>query len=176
MELERSNLTSHQKEEVKLHCLKFLKEAARAVLKRLPPALDSLLKLKVLFPTICLLQLRLRFSDLSLDVIPVLNIIELESQWRTLLTVDWASSYGGEIPSDSCEIWVKVLHHLDPFGVLPFCDLTGWALTLLSLSISNSVVERSFSIMDIVKNKFRDRMLLPMLKSIVVFWYLLFAI
>ena len=59
LELERSKLTSHQKEEVKLRCLKFLKTAARAVLKRLPQALDSLLKLKVLSPTICLLQLRL---------------------------------------------------------------------------------------------------------------------
>ena len=58
LELERSKLTSHQKEEVKLRCLKFLKTAARAVLKRLPPALDSLLKLKVLSPTICLSQLR----------------------------------------------------------------------------------------------------------------------
>ena len=37
--------------------LKFLTAAARAVLKRLPPALDSPLKLKVLSPTICLLQL-----------------------------------------------------------------------------------------------------------------------
>ena len=169
LKLERSNLTSHQKEEVKLRCLKFLKEAAKAVLKRLPPAPDFLLKLKVLFPIICLLQLCLRFSDLPLYVIPVLNISELYSQWRRLLVVDWASACGGEIPSDSCEFWVKVLHHLDPVGFPPFCDLTRLALSLLSLPISNAAVERSFSMMDVVKKRLRNQMLLPMLNSMVVF-------
>ena len=99
----------------------------------------------------------------------MLNISELESQQRRLLAVDWASACGGEIPSDSCEFWVKVLHHLDPVGVPPFLDLSKWALTLLSQPISNAVVERSFSLMDTVKNKLRNRMLLPMLNSIVVF-------
>ena len=99
----------------------------------------------------------------------MLNNSELESQWGRLLVVDWASACGEEIPSDSCEYWVKVLHHLDPVGVPPFRDLTRWALTLLSLPISNAVVEMSFSMMDIVKNKLRNRMLLPMLNSIVVF-------
>ena len=99
----------------------------------------------------------------------MLNISELESQWRRLLVVDWASACGGEIPSDSCEFWVKVLHHLDSAGVPPCRDLARWALTLLSLPISNAIVERSFSMMNIVKNKLRNRMLLPMLNSIVVF-------
>ena len=120
-ELERSNLTSHQKDEVKLRRLKYLKAAARAVLKHSPPDLDSLRKLKVLSFTICLLQLRPRFSDLTSDIIPVLNISELESYWKRLLVVYWASACGGEIPSDfgsrSCTLLMQVVSF--HFGVHP---------------------------------------------------------
>ena len=58
IELAKSKLSDTQKSEIKIRCFAFLKAAAKAVLKRMPPALDSLLKLKFLSPVICLSQFR----------------------------------------------------------------------------------------------------------------------
>lgn len=168
-ELSEADLPSEMKEEIKLRCHGFLKTAARSVLKRLPLAIDSLLKLRILSPTICLSQTRPRFADLPLSVIPVTEFGDMENQWRRLLEVDWNEHCGGELPKDSSEFWVHVLQFRDPIGEPVFQDLAKWALSLLSLPISNAVVERAFSMMNCVKSKLRNRMLLPILNAILIF-------
>jgi hypothetical protein len=48
-----------------------------------------------------------------------------------------------------------------------FKDLARFAFTVLSLPSSNAVVERTFSVMNIIKSKLRNKMMLQLLNSIV---------
>lgn len=62
--------------------------------------------------------------------------------------------------------WIAVRSLKNRDGELIFKDLSNFALRALILPISNAEIERTFSVMTIVKNKTRNRMLMPMLVSI----------
>lgn len=62
--------------------------------------------------------------------------------------------------------WAEVNEYEDASGSNPFKEITECALNLLVLPNSNAEVERVFSSMNIVKNKLKNRMQLPLLNAI----------
>jgi hypothetical protein len=56
------------------------------------------------------------------------------------------------------QFWSSVADHRDASGELDFSELGNFVLSLLALPFSNAAVERTFSEMNLIKNKLRNRM------------------
>lgn len=67
---------------------------------------------------------------------------------------------------EMAQFWIAVWTLTNNQEKKLFPDLTAFALRVLSLPVSNAVVERVFSVMGTVKNKLRNRMGLQMLVAI----------
>lgn len=64
------------------------------------------------------------------------------------------------------EFWCEVKNFKDSAGENPFFHLADFATQVLTLPHSNAEVERLFSQMNIIKNKLRNKMQVPMLSAI----------
>lgn len=91
----------------------------------------------------------------------------LEIQWKKLPVVSWTQYFDGKVPSKTIEFWSGVLEYQDAEGKFIFDDLAEFALQILILPFSNAVVERVFSIMNLVKTKTRSLLSLKMLEALV---------
>ena len=89
--------------------------------------------------------------------------------------MDWNEIFEGKIPDDSIKFWQKLITIKNAAGDLLFEDLSLFAFVVLSLPSSNAVVERVFSIMNIIKSKLRNKMMLKMLNSVLFIKYHLFV-
>ena len=92
------------------------------------------------------------------------NVSKIEEQYRQLPFVDWkeeALFKKDGFPVDTEQFWIGVLQHK------AFKELATFALTCLITSISNAVVERTFSLVTAIKTKARNRMQLNLLDAIV---------
>lgn len=67
---------------------------------------------------------------------------------------------------DSTKFWIHVRNIKNSKGENPYKKLAEFALRAFSFSISNAVVERVFSIMNVVRSKVRNRLSFAMLESI----------
>lgn len=166
--LDNSSKSISEKDEILRRCHNFLKVVASEALKRLPPNLAFLKKIKVFSPQICLNGItRPRFQELPLSLLKGRDLSQLENQWRNLLQVDWVEIFKGELPVSAEVFWFGVGDYKDMLNRKPFFDIAQAALSVLSMPISNAVVERVFSVMNVVKHKIRNRMQLKMLNSVV---------
>ena len=68
---------------------------------------------------------------------------------------------------ESVKFWA-VLRTYELNGTAVFKVLADYALTVLSLPVSNSYVERTFSILTFMKDRFSNRMGLPLLNSLIL--------
>uniref|UniRef100_H3AI43 DUF4371 domain-containing protein n=1 Tax=Latimeria chalumnae TaxID=7897 RepID=H3AI43_LATCH len=162
-----SNLDFDSKATLKERCLNFLRVAVAEVLKRFPPALSVLHKIKHLSTALCLNQIsHTSFQDLPLQLcFAQCNLSELENQWHNLVLVDWTTTIG-PIPTDAATFWSKVKDYKDLLSRHPFAEILQYALNILPLPISNVVVERVFSIMNLVKCKIQNKMMADLLNAI----------
>jgi len=97
------------------------------------------------------------------------DIETLEIQWRKLITLKYSDICSTNIPieeKDTSQFWVDVLSITNNSKEQIFNELAVFVLSMLSLPISNAVVERVFSIMNAVKSKARNRMHMAMLEAI----------
>ena len=74
---------------VKERCQKFLIQACKQLLFRLPQNLDRFKKIQNLLPSLCLSHMRPAFANLSLALSDQSKLTGIESQWRLLLTLNW---------------------------------------------------------------------------------------
>lgn len=95
----------------------------------------------------------------------------IESQWACLgeLTLTDVMPEAEDIHSVHVEdFWGRVWGLKNAQGEQPYRELAEYVIMLLSLPLSNAVVERIFSILAIVKNKWRNRLSLKMLAAILI--------
>ncbi|XP_050059097.1 uncharacterized protein LOC114130437 isoform X1 [Aphis gossypii] len=93
----------------------------------------------------------------------------LEIQWRNLTSLRYSDICDSSIPiqeKNTQEFWVDVLNIKETGGKKKFEDLALFVLQILSLPLSNAIVERVFSVMNCVKSKLRNRMQVDMLQAI----------
>ena len=166
--VKKSNITPDQKFDVETRAFNFIKALCLEISSRLPDNLTFYKKLKFLSPSICLSQTqRPQLEELPfLEIFASTDLGALETQWNRLLTIDWASYFGKDILKNSYTFWPMVYNFKNAGGKSIFQELASYALTLLVLPSSNAVVERVFSIMNVIKNKFRNQMLIKMLDSL----------
>ncbi|CAI9735324.1 Hypothetical predicted protein [Octopus vulgaris] len=100
-------------------------------------------------------------------ILPVLEAVHLneekiasiEIQFNSIHLVEWTNI------SNTEEFWLEVLEYKDATGGNPFRDVANFAINLLTLTNSNTEVERLFNSMGVIKSKLRYKMHLPMLRS-----------
>lgn len=94
------------------------------------------------------------------------DVDALKTQWDKLNLVDLKNYFDSAIPDNSENFWSGMLQFKDSSGCEVFADIAKFALRVLSLPFSNAFVERSFSFMNAIKTKARNRMSIDILMAI----------
>lgn len=169
-EVKKSGLNAFEIEGVDTRMCIYIKSLLEECCKRLPDNIDHFKKLEYFSPSVILSQTCCK----DFESLPFLNmfasekdIFKIENQYDIIKNVQWKDLYGSDVLDNSYKFWETVKNHKDAVGRLVFTELANFVVTLLSLPSSNATVERIFSIMNIVKNKMRNRMSLPLLNSII---------
>lgn len=92
------------------------------------------------------------------------KIEKILQQWTNINFVKW-----DVIPNDdTIKFWAQVSKYKNAAGINAYQNLADLAIAVLSLPHSNTEVERTFSIMNIVKSKLRNRLATTTLNSIML--------
>lgn len=112
---------------------------------------------------------RLPFDELPFAHLRAENADQVEEEYRKIQFVNWVDEkvFDGEIPRDTVKFWAGVLKHETSTGKKPFKNVAEYALSCLSLPVSNAVAERVFSYVTCIKTKQHNRMQLKALELIV---------
>ena len=147
---------------------KYIKQLCLQLGSRLPKNMKYFERLKSLSPSVCLSQIRPKFKDLPfLNTFAKTNELgSMENQYSRLLTINWSEFLNEETLTDSYKFWAYVCNFKTAGNKYIFRELALFVLTVLSLPSSNAVVERVFSVMNAIKSKSRNRMLLTLLVAL----------
>ena len=153
--------------DIKERCRKFMVSLHDEIQKRLPLN-KKIFRDITLFAPEQILSRESTFSSLPFPTFCV-NVDEAEEQFRKLKQVNWREDgpWDNEIPTNSVAFWAGV-GNFQIGGENIFPDIARYALNCLSLPTSNAYVERVFSIVNFVKDKHSNRMLTPMLDSLIL--------
>ncbi|XP_027851216.2 uncharacterized protein LOC114130437 isoform X2 [Aphis gossypii] len=170
-ELAKKNIVSPEDlKSVQNRCFAFMLRLCEELLKRLPHNTKTIQKLRYFDPKMVFSPISPRFIDLPLELLRCSTDIEiLEIQWRNLTSLRYSDICDSSIPiqeKNTQEFWVDVLNIKETGGKKKFEDLALFVLQILSLPLSNAIVERVFSVMNCVKSKLRNRMQVDMLQAI----------
>ncbi|CAH1972573.1 unnamed protein product [Acanthoscelides obtectus] len=154
---------------VRTRCKDFLVELCRQIQMRIPESMNILEKINSFNPELATSKIRqpeitniaLSFSTICPDLDSTI------AEWKSLPRINWIN-----LP-DTEKFWVEVANNVDAAGEPRYKNISSLALALLSLPFSNASVERAFSIINVVKNKLRNRLAIHSTDAIMrVRWYL----
>lgn len=112
-------------------------------------------------------------SHIKNPIIPLLESFHLDEEIKSSIEIQYNSIHLVKWTNiETTEgFWSEVFAYRDASGGNPFKEIAEFAISLLILPNSNAEVERLFSSMNIVKNKLRNKMQLPMLSAILTIKY-----
>lgn len=149
---------------IKQRCKDFIFEICKQIQKRIPDNINILQNINLLTPEFATSQVRQPDITALVTSFPSLadhNVDAVLSEWKMLPLLSWSkANFSTE------EFWIEVSHSKNAVDELRFPNISKFALSLLVLPFSNAEVERAFSTVNILKNKLRNRMLIPTLDSI----------
>lgn len=160
-EMKKKGLSPQDEDALRKRCVKFVVCLVQQIRQRLPDNIEVLSK-------VAQLSVEKALSALKPSLIPLLeamgvegpDIQEIESQWRAITCVTWSKM-------DSTEaFWCEVNTYQNASGWNPFGALAKFALAMMVMPYSNAEVERSFSELNLVKTKLRNRMAPAMANAI----------
>lgn len=154
IELGHSKLDPRIVHTIKKYGRAFLMQLLNELQQRLPSNIHHLQSLDALTPETVLGVRKPRLHELSFLQKYSGDISKLDEQWQRLATVSWPK----DVIDDAEQFWMTVHSHQDASGERDFKEVGQFALSMLSLPISNASVERVFSQMNLIKNKLRNRM------------------
>jgi hypothetical protein len=155
---------------VKEVCLKFLEAAVLQTEKRLPPEGTNrghLSKMAKLYPK-SILNLE---NTVDIQSLPYQQLLgdkrsDIESQLLKARHVDWKLELQlDSMPEDPVEFWGKVGSYADASGSRPCGDLADYVVTCFAVPTANAFIERIFSMVSFVKDKYSNSMSIEMLEA-----------
>ncbi|XP_068239267.1 SCAN domain-containing protein 3-like [Palaemon carinicauda] len=155
---------------LKQRCQDFLVDVIREVEKRIPKNKAIFQGISALHPSKVLSQTaRTPFSQLPLQHLLKEDLNIYEEQYRKIICHMWSEDgvFENGIPDNSIAFWSGIFKYENGLGAKPYRKLALYALACLSCPVSNAVVERVFSQVTCVKTKYRNKMSLELLDSIV---------
>ena len=154
--------------EIKTRCRSMIIEVIAQMEVRLTPGDNVFKGLSHLSPKNCLSQTkRADFKQLPFQHL-MKNSQKCEIQYSKLLLLNWKEEEvcNGEIPQDSEKFWIGVGNRTNSLGELMFDELSTYVLACLSVPLSNAIVERVFSGVTFLKNKYRNSLNIGTLEAI----------
>lgn len=151
--------------DIKVKIQVFIKVLCTEMIERIPDNLKLFDSIKYFNVEICMNRSeRVNFESLPLELLEstAIDLSILERQYNNLINVPFDIN----AQHDSEKFWIQLMHYKNSGGELIFFELSRFALSILSLPISNAYVERVFLTMNIVKSKIRNKINLPLLDSI----------
>lgn len=147
---------------IRIRCKEFLIELCRQIQTRVPENMSVLENLTSFTPELAVSLVRqpdvtniaATFSTLCGDIDSTM------SEWKCLPRVQWINVQNSE------DFWVEVANNSNAAGEPRYRHISSLAVGLLSLPFSNATVERAFSIINIVKDKLRNRLSVTSVDSI----------
>ena len=162
LELDKMSMSQDKLKDVKQKCRNYMLELAIQLKKRLPENAHILESLTSFSPSVVLGTVRPTLQQLSFLPLFSGNLGLLDRQWDRICTVHWKVTDDNQAE----KFWNEVLNYTDAADEHVFSELAVFALSLMSLPFSNAAVERSFSEMNLIKTRVRNRMKLPLLSAI----------
>ncbi|KAK3929507.1 Protein ZBED8 [Frankliniella fusca] len=157
---------------VQTACAEFLVTFLRELTKKLLSCIEAVEQMRAFTPSIALAERgRPEFRQLPLNLIrdPSFDMELLEAQWCRLGTLKISDICPGEENVENVgtiEFWSGVWSLKNAAGEQQYGSLARYVLYLLTLPLSNAVVERLFSQLTIVKDKIRNKLGKEMLEAI----------
>ncbi|XP_015121235.1 uncharacterized protein LOC107044020 [Diachasma alloeum] len=166
----KKTITTQDLNIVKQRARSYILKIVAQLVKRLPHNLGVIEKINCFTPAVCLAQTNsISARDLPWELADeTIDRDGVESQLRKLQTkrlADISLDFSDAVSPE--EFWIGVRRLKNKNGERTFNDVANFALRALTLPTSNADIERIFSVMTIVKNKLKNRMLLPMLVAII---------
>ncbi|XP_030044942.1 uncharacterized protein LOC115459228 [Microcaecilia unicolor] len=154
LSLHESQIERSSAEQIKEHCRDYLLELLKEIRQRLPDNIQQLESLVDLSPSVVLGAQKPQLLKLSFLPLYKGNLGDLEQQWMRISTLSWPTFSDNDIE----QFWVTVVNHIDASGNHDFLQLGHFALCMLALPFSNAAVERTFSQMNLIKLKLRNKL------------------
>ncbi|KAK3919988.1 SCAN domain-containing protein 3 [Frankliniella fusca] len=157
---------------IKQRYAKFMARLAQELVERIPLCIEATEKLRFFAPKCTLARVaRPTFRQLPLDLVPAgFDIEVLERQWAAVGELTLTDVCPEEVAEnkevETIKFWGNVWDMKNGAGKQPYKELAEYVLALLSLPLSNAVVERLFSLLAVVENKQRNCLSVPMLEAI----------
>lgn len=161
--IENKSITVAEEKTIRERCRDFLIDLYRQLKQRLPDNIKHLEKISLISVQNVLKQQKDQEKLISLLEnlnIPQKTIGLIEQQYSSINFVRWENT------TDTVKFWSEVWRYRDASGENPFKEICEFALGVLILPFSNADVERVFSTLNIVKNKFRNKMSTIMVNAI----------
>ena len=93
------------------------------------------------------------------------DMLVAEEEYRRLIFLNQEEVFGSNVTSEPIPFWLR-LSSYSRQGDKPYEHLAAYALNCLLLPSSTASVERVFSQVTYIKNKYHNRMMLPLLDSL----------
>ncbi|XP_017464541.1 PREDICTED: uncharacterized protein LOC108357960 isoform X2 [Rhagoletis zephyria] len=165
---ENNTLNDNIEKTIRITCRDFILKLVYQLRQRLPQNIETLRKLEFLSAENSLKIVKQDmfkyFSDLKVRYSET-EIENIELQWKNICSYPWKNV------NNTLDFWSEVRQFRNAVGENPFNELTDFVYCLLLLPLSNAEVERTFSAMNIVKTKHRNKMSFAMLNAILAIRY-----
>ncbi|KAK7791957.1 hypothetical protein R5R35_004580 [Gryllus longicercus] len=138
--------------DVKERCVKFVVSLCDEIQKRLPNNLEILESVKKFSPDSTKKFIKADINNIVLQFSLICDIDETIAEWNLLSNID-------QLRSDSTEqLWLEISEIQNSCGNSRFKHISDFVFALLSIPFSNAAVERCFSVLNVIKDKLRNRM------------------
>ncbi|XP_026679178.1 uncharacterized protein LOC108252387 isoform X1 [Diaphorina citri] len=143
---------------IKRDCMNFLIEFCEQIQNRMPDNFEILERGKIFSPE--LVTNRISQPDITNIVSHFSNLCgdpgETIAQWKLLPMVELPSAPNNNMNSEF--FWGAISQIKNADGEMKYKNIVQLVIAFLTVPFSNAAVERVFSIMNVVKNKLRNRM------------------
>lgn len=149
-----TGIETNELNNIRERCKAFLVELCKQIQDRLPNNVEILEKMSFLSPENATAQVRrpdiaslaVHFKSICEDVDSTIG------EWEALHRIEWKET------KDVESFWIEVYQNKNALGEPRFGHICKLAISLLSLPFSNATVERAFSLVNIIKDKLRNRL------------------
>jgi len=151
-----SLISSEHLLEVQNRCKQFMIILCKEIQKRIPDNLNILERINVFSPDQSTSILKSDITNIVVEFNALVENVDCTlKEWNLLNSLD---SEDVKQLNSTVEFWAYVSKIKDAGGQPKFGNISSLVLNLLCLPISNATVERAFSIMNIVRDKLRNRL------------------
>lgn len=163
MHFKSSNLSEVVVKKIRQNCIQFVSKLVYSLRRRLPDNVKVLRQINRISVERALRIIKPELAPILEEFkYPSSLITKIDMQWKNLPLVPWTAK------NTTSEFWSEVKRFKDAGGNNPFEELAEFACRMLTLPFSNAEVERTFSQMNLVKTKVRNRMEGGMVNAIIL--------